>query len=157
MLYINSESPEETTARLLRVLATATITWLPTAYKFEEIPAGSRPAEFGGDEALAWVRNQDVWCRLLPTNPEQTSDAFGLLQIQFPEGTDNSGFVGWLAGHLKQALGTGVFVICGYDSRNGGIYDYTGFPWELTELVRAEIEGLREIGVNSLDVERPNP
>jgi hypothetical protein len=26
---------------------------------------------------------------------------------------DNSGFVGWLASHLKAAIGTGVLVVCG--------------------------------------------
>ncbi|MGI5346709.1 DUF6196 family protein [Streptomyces sp. CA-250714] len=44
--------------------------------------------------------------------------------FHFPAAADNSGFVGWLASELKDQLGTGVAVLCGYNSAQGGIYDY---------------------------------
>ena len=44
--------------------------------------------------------------------------------FHFPAGVDNSGFVGWLASHLKVVLGTGVLVVCGFNSQRGGVFDY---------------------------------
>ncbi|WP_280394542.1 DUF6196 family protein [Nocardia brasiliensis] len=70
-------------------------------------------------------------------------EKFGLFSFHFPTGMDNSGFVGWLAGHLKRALGTGVFVVCGSNRERGGIYDYWGCPVELLAAVEREIETLR--------------
>lgn len=145
MLYVSRETPEATDERLSGVLARSTVTWLPDAYRFEEVPPGGRMGV--ADPALAWIRNGATWSRLVPTDPRAVDQPYGLLQVRFPDGVDNSGFVGWLAGHLKRALGTGVFVICGYDRKDGGIYDYTAFPWKLSESVRREVEALREPAV----------
>ncbi len=49
----------------------------------------------------------------------------------------NSGFVGWLACWLKRELGTGVVVVCGQNSRRGGVYDYWGCPAHLCEQATA--------------------
>jgi hypothetical protein len=52
--------------------------------------------------------------------------------------------VGWLATHLKQRFGTGVFVTCGQNRRDGGVFDYWGVPLALREDVFAEVERLVE-------------
>lgn len=56
------------------------------------------------------------------------------------------GFVGWLASHLKQRLGTGVFVVCGQNSTRGGIFDYWGSPYELGCDFVKEVEYLMDKG-----------
>jgi hypothetical protein len=43
---------------------------------------------------------------------------------------------------LKQRFGTGVFVTCGQNRRDGGIFDYWGVPLALRENVFAEVEKL---------------
>ncbi|WP_158804971.1 DUF6196 family protein [Acidisoma sp. L85] len=55
-------------------------------------------------------------------------EAFGIFGFHFPPDKDNSGFVGWLASHLKTQFGSGVLVICGMNQADGGIYDYWGCP-----------------------------
>jgi hypothetical protein len=65
-----------------------------------------------------------------------------LFRFHFPEGADNSGFVGWLATRLKLRFGTGVFVTCGQHRRDGGIFDYWGVPALLAAEVIREIERL---------------
>ncbi|MBA3339895.1 MAG: hypothetical protein H0T54_09185, partial [Geodermatophilaceae bacterium] len=66
--------------------------------------------------------------------------------FHFPYGLDNSGFVGWLGSVLKHELGTGVFVVCGQNSRRGGIYDYWGCPAQLRHEAARVIEELRVTG-----------
>lgn len=68
-----------------------------------------------------------------------------LLSFHFPSELDNSGFVGWLAGLLKRELGTGVFVVCGQNSRRGGIYDYWGCPAQLRGGAAHVIQQLRAV------------
>ena len=71
-------------------------------------------------------------------------DSFGVFCCHFPPDVDNSGFVGWLATHLKRRFGTGVFVICGQNLSRGGIYDYWGFPFELSAQIKVELSSLAE-------------
>jgi hypothetical protein len=71
-------------------------------------------------------------------------EPFCLLSFHFEPGLDNSGFVGWLASHMKQTLGSGVFVVCGQNHRQGGIFDYWGCPWDLRDRFFAEVGGLRK-------------
>lgn len=144
MLYVSRETPEATAKRLASVLARSTVTWFPEPYRFEELPSGSQRGI--DDPAVAWLRNGTTCSRLVRTNPHAVDQPYGLIQIRFPEGVDNSGFVGWFVSHLKRALGIGVFIICGYDQKEGGIYDDTGFPWNVAESVRRELEALRELG-----------
>lgn len=73
-------------------------------------------------------------------------EPFGLFRFHFPPGVDNSGFVGWLATRLKRELGTGVFVVCGQNSKRGGIFDYWGYPATLRDDVRRIIDALRSEG-----------
>lgn len=96
-------------------------------------------------DTLAVVRDADSWCQLVPaTGHGGDAERFGIFSFHFPDGADNSGFVGWLATHLKARLGTGVFVVCGSNRGRGGIYDYWGCPADLTaEAIRVVAE-LRE-------------
>jgi hypothetical protein len=90
------------------------------------------------------VRDDLSWSRLVPLTAQQDHvERFGVFSFHFPAGLDNSGFVGWLATHLKIELGTGVFVICGSNRTRGGIYDYWGCPAGLLDQAIAVIEGLR--------------
>lgn len=68
----------------------------------------------------------------------------GVFRFHFPEHVDNSGFVGWLAMRLKRDFGTGVFVTCGQNRDEGGIFDYWGVPASLASGVFAEIQALVE-------------
>ncbi|GAA2491135.1 hypothetical protein Ahu01nite_029380 [Winogradskya humida] len=86
---------------------------------------------------LAVVRDEDSWSWLAPADPS-AGERFVVVSFHFPPELDNSGFVGWLATHLKRELGTGVFVTCGQNSTRGGIYDYWGCPAQLrTEVLQA--------------------
>jgi hypothetical protein len=98
---------------------------------FQESPASHPPLLT--DQTLAVVRDEDSWSALVPLAQEQAEpvERFGVFSFHFPAGVDNSGFVGWLATHLKRRLGTGVFVVCGSNRARGGIYDYWGCPYEL--------------------------
>jgi hypothetical protein len=83
---------------------------------------------------------------LVPVVPETAEpvERFGVFSFHFPAGVDNSGFVGWLATHLKRRLGTGVFVVCGSNRARGGIYDHWGCPHALLPQVVAVIDELSE-------------
>ncbi|MBE1560455.1 hypothetical protein H4W81_003234 [Nonomuraea africana] len=109
---------------------------------FEEFPADRPPALTA--DTLAVVRDSESWSRLVPL-PQESGDAerFGIFSFHFPADLDNSGFVGWLAGHLKAELGTGVFVVCGSNRARGGIYDYWGCPVDLLEEAVAVVQTLR--------------
>ena len=119
MVHISRETPEQTHERLLEVIAAATFKVYDDAYVFEEAPLRG-PIPPLDDRTLALVRDDRVWSRLVPTALDHGVEQFGLLRFHFPEGVDNSGFVGWLASHLKRELGTGVFVVCGQNSEQGG-------------------------------------
>ena len=146
MVYISQETPQQTHQRLLRVIAQAELNVFEESYAWYEYPADSFPTNLLG-EALAFVRDDFVWSGLVPSD-DTKSELFKIIRFHFPAGVDNSGFVGWLAGHLKRKLGTGVFVTCGQNSSRGGIFDYTGCPLELGRAMIAEIEKLREEGSN---------
>jgi hypothetical protein len=109
---------------------------------FEESPADQPPALT--NNTLAVVRDGESWSRLAPlTQEHQDVEQFGIFSFHFPAELDNSGFVGWLATHLKTKLGTGVFVICGSNRARGGIYDYWGCPVDLLDDATAIIKTLR--------------
>jgi hypothetical protein len=91
---------------------------------------------------LAFVRDGEVWSVLKPSASDW-EEKVTVFSFHFPEGVDNSGFVGWLATHLKRLLGTGVFVICGQNSRRGGIFDYWGIPLQMRNAAERLIDALR--------------
>ena len=113
-------------------------------YAFDEFPADDF-ASAAREDALALVRDNEVWSQLVPSS-ESSGEIFAVFSFHFDDCTDNSGFVGWLATHLKTKLGTGVFVTCGQNANRGGIFDYWGCPMELAEEVIREINELRRRG-----------
>ena len=137
MVNISHETIEETKTRLLRVTKEATLVVYSDLYAFLEFPLTEFPNAIRSD-ALAVVRDDQIWCQLVPCD-DAAEELFGLFRFHFPADADNSGFVGWLAMRLKRQFGTGVFVTCGQNRKNGGIYDYWGVPSALAHDVTAEI------------------
>jgi hypothetical protein len=137
---ISHETIAETEARLGRVFSASTLKILEETYSFSEFPVDTLRVAVAPD-ALALVRDDETWSQLVPSR-EGASEAFTIFRFHFPAGMDNSGFVGWLATHLKRRLGTGVFVVCGYNSARGGIFDYWGCPASLREELLFELDRL---------------
>lgn len=143
MVSVSVETAEQTDERLRRVIAQADLVVHDGVWCFEESPADQPPSLT--TETLAVVRDQESWCRLVPLVPEREGvERFGIFSFHFPEDVDNSGFVGWLATHLKLVLGTGVVVICGSNRARGGIYDYWGCPIDLLDQAIAVVRALAE-------------
>jgi len=140
-MYVSQESSKQIHSRLSRVLAESQFVVYELPYAFMEFGVSRFPSELL-PEALAFVRDEDVWSALVPSSsPEQ--EQFLIFGFHFTPGLDNSGFVGWLASHLKSRLGTGVLVICGQNSKRGGIFDYWGAPLSMSSQVIAEVQRLR--------------
>jgi hypothetical protein len=140
-MYISQETPDQTAIRLRKVISEAELVVCESPYAFVETDAANFPHHLLPG-ALAFVRDDEVWSALVPSSaPEH--EKFIVFSFHFTPGLDNSGFVGWLASHLKQKLGTGVMVICGQNSQRGGIFDYWGAPLDVAEKVIAELRNLR--------------
>jgi len=139
-MYISTETPEQTNTRLQRVFTEAQLSILSKPYAFVEVEATHFPADLV-PTALAFVRDESVWSALVPAS-SPTQEQFMVFSFHFTPGLDNSGFVGWLASHLKAALGTGVMVICGQNSGRGGIFDYWGAPLSMSVEVKEELNRL---------------
>ncbi|WP_067535638.1 DUF6196 family protein [Nocardia crassostreae] len=143
MVDISHETPEQTSQRLKGVIAAADLVVHEGEWCFRETPLANPPQLT--EHTLAVVRDSASWSALVPLTDEDLAgvERFGVFSFHFPPGLDNSGFVGWLATHLKNALGTGVFVVCGSNRERGDIYDYWGCPSSLLDQVEAEIRALR--------------
>jgi len=142
VVNISLETVEQSERRLRRIITEARLQTLPGTWAFQEFPLSGFAQSARGD-ALALVRDDTVWSQLVPSD-DSDDDLFGVFRFHFPAGADNSGFVGWLATHLKQRFGTGVFVTCGQNSADGGIFDYWGVPAVLAQTVFAEVRALVE-------------
>jgi hypothetical protein len=143
-MYISQETPSQTSSRLRRVIANAEFFVYDRPYTFVETDVDNFPKELLG-AALAFVRDENVWSALVPSvKPEH--EEFVVFSFHFPANLDNSGFVGWLASHLKASIGTGILVVCGQNSQRGGIFDYWGAPTSVADQVIAEIRNLRGEG-----------
>lgn len=140
-MNVSLESPEQATRRLRRVLATAQLQVLPGMYAFVEYPATALPAH-EAPQALAFVRDDGGWSVLRPVQAG-AAEPLAVFSFNFQPGLDNSGFVGWLASHLKATLGSGVLVVCGQNSARGGIFDYWGVPASVGATVVAEVRRLQ--------------
>lgn len=137
------ESPLETEVRLRGVLARSEVTFRAGTWCFEELADGEGPTS-ARDDALALVQNGRCWSQLVPLEDGGTADEpLAVWSVEFPEDAPNSGFVGWLASRIKERTGAGVLVVCGYDSRRGGVYDHWGCLESSADEVRAVIEALR--------------
>ena len=141
MVDISVETVEATEVRLRKVFQASELEFHSEPYVFEEFTSDSLATSLDRG-ALALVRDGEVWCQLVSCRIPSV-ESFGVFCCHFPPDLDNSGFVGWLATHLKRRFGTGVFVICGQNSSRGGIYDYWGFPFELTAEVKLELRAHR--------------
>jgi hypothetical protein len=143
-MYVSQETCEQTHSRLQRVLTESEFIVCERPYAFVEVNVSQFPVGLVS-EALAFVRDQEVWSALVPSS-SQEQEQFMIFGFHFTPGLDNSGFVGWLAAHLKARLGTGVLVVCGQNSQRGGIFDYWGAPLSVSAKVIAEIRRLRACG-----------
>jgi diadenosine tetraphosphate (Ap4A) HIT family hydrolase len=133
---MRDETANATQARLLEVIGHAGLKILPGRYAFRRLEAGAKP----GEEALACVRDGEVWSELVPVDDPAAGPAlFRVFAFHFDPAYDATGFVGWLHSHLARA-GTGHIVVC------GGIVDYWGCPAEAADRVLAEVERLRDLG-----------
>ena len=143
-MNVSQESPGETRRRLLSVIAQAELRVFEGSYAFAEFDGASPPPI--SSQALACVRDNDVWSVLSPSD-DPAQELFKLFSFHFAPHLDNSGFVGWLASHLKANFGTGVFVVCGQNRRRGGIFDYWGCPISLGEKIVEEVIRLRQSAI----------
>ena len=139
MVSVSHETPQETSTRLRGVLAEATFKVLSGHWAYHEYPAGPVP-QLSAD-ALALVRDEESWSVLEPAQGGE-AEVFGAFAFHFPAASDNSGFVGWLASELKDHLGTGVAVLCGFNSARGGIHDYWLVPSQLLREAEAHVRAL---------------
>jgi hypothetical protein len=141
---ITPETLEQTQARLLRVIAHARMDVEAGEFAFAEFSLQQLPTDLVA-HSKALVRDDQVWSALVPAAlAPEAGDKFALLCFHFDPAIPNSGFVGWLATTFKQRLGTGVMVICGQNSRDGGIFDYWGLPVSIAKEAIAMVEDLRQ-------------
>jgi hypothetical protein len=140
VVNISHEPSEDTKTRLRKVIQSSRVKLYEGAWIFEEFPIAEFSSRMSA-KALALVRDEHVWSQLVPSTGNR-GEQFGLFRFHFPPNADNSGFVGWLATHLKRRFGTGVFVTCGQNSGDGGIFDYWGCPLELSEQIFTEVRAL---------------
>jgi hypothetical protein len=139
---VTPETPFQTHERLKRVMAHARMRQMPGDYTFAEFAVDAFPIELV-PQALAFVRDVQSWSALLPASEHTPQDErYLLLSFHFAVDLPNSGFVGWLASQFKQHLGTGVFVVCGQNAKDGGIYDYWGVPIEVAKPALALVASL---------------
>ena len=138
-MYISRETEKETDERLKQVICEAKFKIYDESFCFEEFPIESY--EFNKN-ALAVIRDDEVISQLIPTN-NFDAELFKVFRFHFKDDLDNSGFVGWLATKIKQEIGTGVFVVCGQNSSDGGIFDYWGCPLEVADQVIEKVNNLR--------------
>ena len=149
------ETPDQTNARLLTVIANSDLQVLPGVYVFESLrhdPGHVSP------EALACVRDGEQWSQLVPVSGGRgQAGHFAIFSFHFDPKLDATGFVGWLHSHLARTTGVGHIVICGRDRRSGpaldhvrgGIFDYWGCPADRAEAVIAEVRALIDRGHRS--------
>jgi hypothetical protein len=127
-----SETPEQMQARLLAVISRSRFEVLPGDYVWAPMSLGHAPAR----EAIACVRDGDAWNQFVPASSGAAAQRYRVVSFHFKEGTNASGFVAWLAAHLKRSAGTGSVVICGKDRRDTpelfqtslGVFDYWCCP-----------------------------
>jgi len=141
-MNISHETTEQTDRRLRRVLGLATLDMDSATWWYQELGLPDFPASVRSD-AIAVVRDADVWSQLVPVRPgDEPAEPVRIWTFHFPEGVDNSGFVGWLASHIKEATGSGVLVVCGQNSNAGGIYDHWGCPEAIADQVLETVRRL---------------
>jgi hypothetical protein len=91
MVSVSRETPEQIDSRLRLIITQARLHLYPGSYAFLEFPLASFPAAARSD-ALAFVRDDEVWSQLVPTSDEG-HELFAIFRFHFPPDVDNSGFV----------------------------------------------------------------
>jgi hypothetical protein len=141
-MHVTQESSAQIDHRLRRVATVTSVEVLTGDWWYDEFPPEDFPARVRAD-AVALVRDRSGWSQLVPVSgADRPKERFRIWCCHFPEGIDNSGFVGWLASKIKVKTGSGIFVVCGHNSRLGGIYDYWGCPVEAADAVLSEVLAL---------------
>jgi len=139
---ISHETPGQTDRRLRRVLAISTLDLEPEPWWYQELAIPEFPFQVRSD-AIAVVRDAETWSQLVPVRQgDDPAESVRVWTFHFPDGVDNSGFVGWLASHIKAATGSGVLVVCGQNSNAGGIYDHWACPEAVADAVLETIDRL---------------
>jgi diadenosine tetraphosphate (Ap4A) HIT family hydrolase len=133
---MRDETGNATQARLLQVIGHARFEALPGLYAFRTMAGGAKPH----DDALACVRDGEVWSELVPVDDPAAPMAFRVFAFHFDPAYDATGFVGWLHAHLARATGAGHIVV------SQGELDYWGCPADAADRALAEVERLRELG-----------
>jgi hypothetical protein len=145
-----SETVEQMEGRLLGVISQSRFELLPDDYVWAPMNLGHAPAR----EAIACVRDGDTWSQFIPASSTASSQRYRVVSFYFKEGTNASGFVAWLAAHLKRSAGTGSVVICGKDRRDSpelfqtslGVFDYWCCPVAAGDKFVAVVRSLIEQG-----------
>jgi hypothetical protein len=125
---VTTESSEQMEARLLRVIAHSRFEVLTDDYIWQPMTGNQPPS----GNAITCVRDGDIWHEFVSASPTSSGQRYRVVSFHFKEGIDASGFVAWLACHLKRSAGTGSVVICGKDKRDSaelfqtsqGVFDY---------------------------------
>lgn len=143
-MQISQETTEKSDFRLRRIIDAADLRWEPGEWFFHEFRHAQLATQLRPD-ALALARDGDGWSQLVPVGIDDVPiERMSVWSFHFPEGADNSGFIGWLATHIKRATGSGVLVVCGYNSQRGGVFDYWACPIAAEAKVRRLLVDLRK-------------
>jgi hypothetical protein len=144
-MHISVETPAQTEERLRKAIRESEFALVNGTWNFEEFTT----AEFTSTVnpvALALVRDGERWSQLVPASAF-AREMMAVWMFHFPDGADNSGFVGWLASEIKARTGSGIAVVCGQNSLRGGIFDYWMCPVEASSDVLRVIDELRSDGI----------
>jgi Family of unknown function (DUF6196) len=139
-MHLSHETPAQTDARLRRVIREATLHVFPGTYRFVPLGLTDFPSRARAD-AQAFVRDDETWSQLVPV--DEGPSGYVLFRFHFPEGVDNSGFIGWLASLIKRQTGAGTFVVCGENPARGGIFDLWGVDLPIGAEVLSLVRTLR--------------
>lgn len=146
MVTISQEAAAQTEARLRTVFRDSAIDWLPGTWSFVEGDEAAR------SDAIAEIRDEGRRSGVCPaTAATDSAELFRVFRVVLPPARDDSGFVEWLASRIKEATGSGVFVLCGYNRHRGGVFDYYGVPEAAASEVRLLLNRLAGHARDSLD------
>jgi hypothetical protein len=139
-MNIENEKPEQTHERLLKVIADSEFKIFHDTYVFDEFPINEFPNR-ADLSAIAYVRDESVWSQIVPST-DSSKQLWKTIRFRFKKNSKTIGFIAWLSGYLKEKLGVGLCVICGWNSDIAGVYDYWLCPVESSKLVIEEIHNL---------------
>lgn len=142
---VTAETPAQANERNRRVLQTAKLTWLSGRFVFAPCSPNRADQAALDDDTLAVIRDGSRLSSLRRRRLEDEGGTIRVFSVHFPPKATNSGFVGWLATEIKNETGSGVGVVCGFDSQVGDLFDYWCVPDEVAGRVLEVIDGLRSV------------